>query len=149
MGKGSSREVAMKRYVCLQLLLALGLLPGLVRAQTVDTNNPEIVVKSVYCVAFDLSGVLVNRGGQEFHGTLNVAVRDEEGDIVGRNKIKLRVGPENGKRFAFYYIKRIISYSFKFTTWCWCSNHTRTYTLGGYRIWCNKFVWKKFTTTRF
>ena len=58
MGKGSSREVAMKRYVCLQLLLALGLLPGLVRAQTVDTNNPEIVVKSVYCVAFDLSGVL-------------------------------------------------------------------------------------------
>ena len=84
----------MKRYVCLQLLLALGLLPGLARAQTVDTNNPEIVVKSVYCVAFDLSGVLVNRGGQEFHGTLNVAVRDEEGDI----------GPENGKRFAFYYI---------------------------------------------
>jgi len=94
----------MKRYVCLLLSLALGLLPWLALAQTVDTNNPEIVVKSVYCVAFDLSGVLVNRGGQEFHGTLNVAVRDEEGDIVGRNKIKLRVGPENGKRFAFYYI---------------------------------------------
>ena len=43
----------MKRYVCLQLILALGLLPWLARAQTVDTNNPEIVVKSVYCVAFD------------------------------------------------------------------------------------------------
>jgi hypothetical protein len=104
MGKELSGEVAMKRYVGLQLLLVLGMLPGFARAQTVDTNNPEIVVKSVYCVAFDLSGVLVNRGGQEFHGTLNVAVRDEEGDIVGRNKIKLRVGPENGKRFAFYYI---------------------------------------------
>ncbi|MCE2871791.1 MAG: hypothetical protein LW714_10345 [Oxalobacteraceae bacterium] len=94
----------MKRIICRLILCALGLVPGLLCAQTVDTNNPEIVVKSVYCVAFDLSGVLVNRSGQEFHGTLNVAVRDEEGDIVGRNKIKLRVGPENGKRFAFYYI---------------------------------------------
>tara|TARA_A100000164_G_C21856497_1_gene747808 strand:+ start:971 stop:1255 length:285 start_codon:yes stop_codon:yes gene_type:complete len=73
-------------------------------SETLDTNNPDIVIKSVYCVAFDLGGVLVNRNNAEFRGTLKVLVRDQEDDIVGRAKIKLRVGPENGKRFSFYYI---------------------------------------------
>ena len=101
----------MKRYACFRALLAL-CLPMLwlcfqtsaAYAETLETNDPNIVVKRVYCVAFDLSGVLVNRGKEDFHGTLNVMVRDEEGDIVGRNKIKLRAGAENGRRFSFYYI---------------------------------------------
>ena len=100
----------MKRYACLRapaVVMALWLLflqPSAAFAETLETNDPNIVVKRVYCVAFDLSGVLVNRGKEDFHGTLNVAVRDEEGDIVGRNRIKLRAGAENGKRFSFYYI---------------------------------------------
>ena len=86
-------------------LLAIWLMPPLIaRAETLETNDPNIVVKSVYCVAFDLSGVLVNRGQDEFHGVLNVAVRDEDGDIVGRGRLKLRAGAENGRRFSFYYI---------------------------------------------
>ena len=101
----------MKRYACVRalmtlmmMLMATLLLPSAALAETLQTNDPNIVVKRVYCVAFDLSGVLVNRGKEDFHGTLNVAVRDEEGDIVGRNKIKLRAGAENGRRFSFYYI---------------------------------------------
>jgi hypothetical protein len=87
------------------VLLAMWLMPPLIaRAETLETNDPNIVVKSVYCVAFDLSGVLVNRGQDEFHGVLTVAVRDEDGDIVGRGRLKLRAGAENGRRFSFYYI---------------------------------------------
>lgn len=86
-------------------LLAVGvMLPSMACAETLETNDPNIVVKNVYCVAFDLSGVLVNRGQDEFHGVLNVAVRDEDGDIVGRGRLKLRAGSENGRRFSFYYI---------------------------------------------
>lgn len=101
----------MKRYACVRALMTLMMMlmatllpPSAALAETLQTNDPNIVVKRVYCVAFDLSGVLVNRGKEDFHGTLNVAVRDEEGDIVGRNKIKLRAGAENGRRFSFYYI---------------------------------------------
>ncbi len=87
------------------VLLAMWLMPPLIaRAETLETNDPNIVVKSVYCVAFDLSGVLVNRGQDEFHGVLTVAVRDEDGDIVGRGRLKLRAGAENGRHFSFYYI---------------------------------------------
>ena len=86
-------------------LIAIGLtLPLFACAETLETNDPNIVVKSVYCVAFDLSGVLVNRGQDEFHGVLNVSVRDEDGDIVGRGRLRLRAGAENGRRFSFYYI---------------------------------------------
>ena len=94
------------RLMCrfIALLLMWLMLPLIARAETLETNDPNIVVKSVYCVAFDLSGVLVNRGQDEFHGVLNVAVRDEDGDIVGRGRLKLRAGAENGRRFSFYYI---------------------------------------------
>ena len=96
------RAMLTKRALLPLCLLPMCLLPA--HAETMETNDPNIVVKSVYCIAFDLSGVLVNRGKEAFYGTLNVAVRDEDGDIVGRNKIKLRTGAENGKRFSFYYI---------------------------------------------
>ena len=90
---------------CFIALVAIGLtLPLFACAETLETNDPNIVVKSVYCVAFDLSGVLVNRGQDEFHGVLNVSVRDEDGDIVGRGRLRLRAGAENGRRFSFYYI---------------------------------------------
>lgn len=94
------------RLMCrfIALLSMWLMLPLIARAETLETNDPNIVVKSVYCVAFDLSGVLVNRGQDEFHGVLNVAVRDEDGDIVGRGRLKLRAGAENGRRFSFYYI---------------------------------------------
>ncbi len=98
----------MKRcaLVCRSLVLCITglLMPVFACAETLETNDPNIVVKSVYCVAFDLSGVLVNRGQDEFHGVLNVSVRDEDGDIVGRGRLKLRAGAENGRRFSFYYI---------------------------------------------
>lgn len=96
------RWAAVCRGLALCALWGIASLPA--QAETLETNDPNIVVKSVYCVAFDLSGVLVNRGQDEFHGVLNVSVRDEDGDIVGRGRVKLRAGPENGRRFSFYYI---------------------------------------------
>ena len=76
-------------------------------AETLKTNNPEIVVKRVYCVDYNIGGVLVNKGDQPFRGSFSVAVKDEEGDVVGRNKMRLRVGAENGARFSFHYINTL------------------------------------------
>ncbi len=100
------------RQTCAAALLMAALVPyaqaeDKPASKTLQTNNPDIVVKRVYCVDYDLGGVLVNKGGQPFRGTLSVAVRDEEGDIVGRNKVRLRVGAENGARFSFYYINTL------------------------------------------
>jgi hypothetical protein len=83
------------------------LFPALVCAETLKTNNPELVVKRVYCVDYNIGGVLVNKGGQPFRGSFSVAVKDEEGDVVGRNKMRLRVGAENGARFSFHYINTL------------------------------------------
>lgn len=83
------------------------LLPVLSHAETLKTNNPDIVVKRVYCVDYNLGGVLVNKGDQPFRGSFSVAVKDEEGDVVGRNKMRLRVGAENGARFSFHYINTL------------------------------------------
>ena len=79
----------------------------LTHAETLKTNNPELVVKRVYCVDYNLGGVLVNKGDQPFRGSFSVAVKDEEGDVVGRNKMRLRVGAENGARFSFHYINTL------------------------------------------
>jgi hypothetical protein len=38
---------------------------------------------------------------------LKLAVRDEEGDIVGRHSIRLRAAAENGTRFDMYYINTL------------------------------------------
>ncbi len=83
------------------------LFSALACAKTLQTNNPELVVKRVYCVDYNLGGVLVNKGAQPFRGSFSVAVKDEEGDIVGRNKMRLRVGAENGARFSFHYINTL------------------------------------------
>lgn len=76
-------------------------------AETLQTNNPDLVVKRIYCVDYNLGGILVNKGGQPFRGSFSVAVRDEEGDVVGRNTMRLRVGAENGARFSFHYINTL------------------------------------------
>jgi hypothetical protein len=76
-------------------------------AETLKTNNPDIVVKRIYCVDYNIGGVLVNKGDQPFRGSFSVAVKDEEGDVVGRNKMRLRVGAENGARFSFHYINTL------------------------------------------
>ena len=39
------------------------LFPALACAETLKTNNPELVVKRVYCVDYNIGGVLVNKGG--------------------------------------------------------------------------------------
>jgi hypothetical protein len=83
------------------------LCPLISYGETLQTNNPELVVKRVYCVDYNLGGVLVNKGGQPFRGSFSVAVKDEEGDVVGRNKMRLRVGAENGARFSFHYINTL------------------------------------------
>lgn len=83
------------------------LCPLLSHGETLQTNNPELVVKRVYCVDYNLGGVLVNKGGQPFRGSFSVAVKDKEGDVVGRNKMRLRVGAENGARFSFHYINTL------------------------------------------
>ena len=88
-------------------VIVSALFPALVGAKTLQTNNPELVVKRVYCVDYNLGGVLVNKGGQPFRGSFSVAVKDEEGDVVGRNKMRLRVGAENGARFSFHYINTL------------------------------------------
>ncbi len=96
------------------ILVALAMLPLMASAATQTTNNPDILIKRVYCIDYDLGGVLVNKSDQPFRGTLSVAVRDDEGDIVGRNKLRLRVSGENGARFSFYYINTLDCRKHKF-----------------------------------
>ena len=81
---------------------------------TQPTNNPDFVVKQLHCVDYDVGGVVVNKSKQPFYGTLYIAVKDEEGDIVGRTKVKLRVDAENGKRFSVYYINTLNCVKHKF-----------------------------------
>jgi hypothetical protein len=100
------------------LLFALACAPYLqAAAETLDTNNPSIVVKRVYCVDYNVGGVLVNKGAQPFQGRLRVAVRDEEGDVVGRHSIRMRAGGATGARFEMYYINTLDCrrHSFEFT----------------------------------
>lgn len=99
-------------YVGLFLLTLAILAPA--HAAGIKTNNPEFVVKEVFCIDYDVSGVLVNKSTEPFAGVLHIAVRDEEGDIVGRNKVRLRVTPENGARFSFYYINTLNCLKHKF-----------------------------------
>ena len=95
----------------LVLLILAGIVPA--HAKGIKTNNPEFVVKEVYCIDYDVSGVLVNKSAEPFAGVLHIAVKDEEGDIVGRNKVRLRVTPENGARFSFYYINTLNCFKHK------------------------------------
>jgi hypothetical protein len=97
----------MNQLKLMTAMIAGLLFPLLSQAETLQTNNPEIVVKRIYCVDYNLGGVLVNKGGQPFRGSFSVAVRDDEGDVVGRNKMRLRVGAENGARFSFHYINTL------------------------------------------
>lgn len=75
--------------------------------QTLATNRPDIVVKRVSCVDYNVAGVLVNKGGQPFHGRLKLAVRDDEGDVVGRNSVRMRTSAATGTRFDLYYINTL------------------------------------------
>ncbi len=97
--------------------IIIGWMPLPAQAETLETNNPDIVVKRVYCVDYGLGGVIVNKGDKPFRGSLAVAVKDEEGDVVGRGTQRLRVGAVNGARFAYYYINTLDcrKHSFDFT----------------------------------
>ncbi|MEO0317313.1 MAG: hypothetical protein RL404_990 [Pseudomonadota bacterium] len=117
-GTGRSwRRAALAVATSVVAALALGWMPLPAQAETLETNNPDIVVKRVYCVDYGLGGVLVNRSGKPFRGQLAVAVTDDEGDVVGRGKQRLRVGAANGARFAYYYINTLDcrSHHFEFT----------------------------------
>lgn len=99
----------MKRYALLPVLLLSALLARPVQAadKTLETNDPDIVVKRVFCIDTNVGGVLVNKAGRPFRGRLKLAVRDEEGDVVGRHSIRLRAGAETGARFDMYYINTL------------------------------------------
>jgi hypothetical protein len=111
------RRAALALATSVVAALALGWMPLPAQAETLETNNPDIVVKRVYCVDYGLGGVLVNKSGKPFRGSLAVAVKDEEGDVVGRGTQRLRVGATNGARFAYYYINTLDcrKHSFDFT----------------------------------
>ena len=97
------------RYLT-RLLLLMGFvapLPLWAAMETIETNNPDILVKRVFCVDYNVGGILVNKSGRPFRGRLKLAVRDEEGDIVGRHSIRLRAAAENGTRFDMYYINTL------------------------------------------
>ncbi len=111
------RRAALAVATSVAAAVALGWMPLPAQAETLETNNPDIVVKRVYCVDYGLGGVLVNRSGKPFRGSLAVAVTDDEGDVVGRGKQRLRVGAANGARFAYYYINTLDcrNHHFEFT----------------------------------
>ncbi len=111
------RRVALALAAATVAALAIGWLPLPAQAETLETNNPDIVVKRVYCVDYGLGGVLVNKGDKPFRGSLAVAVKDEDGDVVGRGTQRLRVSATNGARFAYYYINTLDcrKHSFDFT----------------------------------
>ena len=93
-------------------------LPVLAGYETLETNNPDIVVKRAFCVDYNVGGILVNKSNKPFRGRLKLAVRDEEGDIVGRHSIRLRANAENGTRFDMYYINTL-----------YCSRQTLEFTV--------------------
>ncbi len=101
------RRAALALATSVVAAVALGWMPLPAQAETLETNNPDIVVKRVYCVDYGLGGVIVNRSGKPFRGSLAVAVTDDEGDVVGRSTQRLRVGAANGARFAYYYINTL------------------------------------------
>jgi hypothetical protein len=102
------RENDMKPIGKFLLLLSLLLpLPGIAGYETLETNNPDIVIKRAFCVDYNIGGILVNKSAKPFRGRLKLAVRDEEGDIVGRHSIRLRASAENGTRFDMYYINTL------------------------------------------
>jgi hypothetical protein len=102
------KEIEMKPVGRLLLLCSLlAPLPVLAGYLTMETNNPDIVVKRAFCVDYNIGGILVNKSGKPFRGRLSLAVRDDEGDIVGRHSIRLRASPENGTRFDMYYINTL------------------------------------------
>lgn len=102
----------------MSLLALLAPLPVLAGYETLETNNPDIVVKRAFCVDYNVGGVLVNKSNKPFRGRLKLAVRDEEGDVVGRHSIRLRANPENGTRFDMYYINTL-----------YCSRQTLEFTV--------------------
>jgi hypothetical protein len=78
-----------------RLLLLMGLvapLPLWAAMETIETNNPDILVKRVFCVDYNVGGILVNKSGRPF---------------VGRHSIRLRAAAENGTRFDMYYINTL------------------------------------------
>jgi len=101
------RRAALAVATSVVAAVALGWMPLPAQAETQETNNPDIVVKRVYCVDYGLGGVIVNKSGKPFRGSLAVAVTDDEGDVVGRGTQRLRVGAANGARFAYYYINTL------------------------------------------
>ncbi len=110
LGQGSGRRwrrAALALAMSVVAAVVLGWMPLPAKAETLETNNPDIVVKRVYCVDYGLGGVIVNRSGKPFRGSLAVAVTDDEGDVVGRSTQRLRVGAANGARFAYYYINTV------------------------------------------
>ena len=96
---------ALSRFLVLLTLIAP--VPLWAAMEPIETNNPDIVVKRVFCVDYNVGGILVNKSNRPFRGRLKLAVRDEEGDIVGRHSIRLRALPENGTRFDMYYINTL------------------------------------------
>ena len=101
------RRAALALAMSVIAAVALGWMPLPAQAETLETNNPDIVVKRVYCVDYGLGGVIVNKGDKPFRGSLAVAVTDDDGDVVGRSTQRLRVGAANGARFAYYYINTL------------------------------------------
>jgi len=104
----------MRRFLQVGCLTVFFFGSGLACAVSIETNNPEIVVKEVFCQEYDVRGVLVNKSAEDFNGILHIAVKDEDGDVVGRNKLRLRVTAENGARFSFYYINTLNCKKHKF-----------------------------------
>ncbi|MFM7657283.1 MAG: hypothetical protein ACKO5Z_01655 [Burkholderiaceae bacterium] len=102
----------------LLLLTLIAPVPLWAAMEPIETNNPDIVVKRVFCVDYNVGGILVNKSNRPFRGRLKLAVRDEEGDIVGRHSIRLRALPENGTRFDMYYINTL-----------YCSRQTLEFTV--------------------
>ena len=102
----------------MSMLALLAPLPALAGYETLETNNPDIVVKRAFCVDYNVGGILVNKSTKPFRGRLKLAVRDEEGDIVGRHSIRLRANAENGTRFDMYYINTL-----------YCSRQTLEFTV--------------------
>ena len=102
----------------LLLLMLIAPVPLWAAMEPIETNNPDIVVKRVFCVDYNVGGILVNKSNRPFRGRLKLAVRDEEGDIVGRHSIRLRALPENGTRFDMYYINTL-----------YCSRQTLEFTV--------------------
>lgn len=76
------------------------LLSSNLKAQTIETNVPGLVIKNYRCSTLDnrtIYGDLINRNSEIFNGNVRVKIFDLENDTIWQGIEKITVQGQNGR----------------------------------------------------